>query len=114
MKLSSKLFSEVNQTRVRYYLKWSFLRLKYLQYNFRTMPVPANYGGQGPSCFDRVKMGFMMGMCVGMASGAIFGGFNCLRFGLRGRELISQVGKVMVQGGGTFGTFMAIGTGIRC
>ena len=60
------------------------------------MPVPANYGGQGPSCFDRVKMGFMMGMCVGMASGAIFGGFNCLRFGLRGRELISQVGKVMV------------------
>jgi hypothetical protein len=25
-----------------------------------------------------------------------------------------QVGKVMVQGGGTFGTFMAIGTGIRC
>ena len=78
------------------------------------MPVPANYGGQGPSCFDRVKMGFMMGMCVGMASGAIFGGFNCLRFGLRGRELISQVGKVMVQGGGTFGTFMAIGTGIRC
>jgi len=23
-------------------------------------------------------------------------------------------GKVMVQGGGTFGTFMAIGTGIRC
>ena len=78
------------------------------------MPIPASHGGQGPSCFDRVKMGFMMGMCVGMASGAIFGGFNCLRFGLRGRELISNVGKVMVQGGGTFGTFMAIGTGIRC
>lgn len=36
------------------------------------------------------------------------------RQGLRGRELINTVGKIMVQGGGTFGTFMAIGTGIRC
>ena len=36
------------------------------------------------------------------------------RYGLRGRELISQVGKTMIQGGGTFGVFMAIGTGIRC
>lgn len=35
-------------------------------------------------------------------------------YGLRGRELINNVGKVMLQGGGTFGTFMAIGTGIRC
>ena len=70
--------------------------------------------GGGPTCFDRVKMGFMMGMCVGMASGALFGGFTALRYGLRGRELISQVGKGMVQAGGTFGTFMAIGTGIRC
>ena len=78
------------------------------------MPAVLPSGGQGPSCFDRIKMGFMMGMCVGMASGAIFGGFTALRYGVRGRELISQVGKVMVQGGGTFGTFMAIGTGIRC
>jgi len=36
------------------------------------------------------------------------------RYGLRGRELLNSVGKVMLQGGGTFGTFMAIGTGIRC
>lgn len=34
--------------------------------------------------------------------------------GLRGYELIQTVGKVSLQGGGTFGTFMAIGTGIRC
>ena len=127
------------------------------------MPVPqgAMHGGGQPSCFDRVKMGFMMGMCVGMASGGILGGFGALRMGMRGRhdsmimyrssgrsalasshtcpyikltssatyaeqvrdfftrffsgsELIQGVGKVMVQGGGTFGTFMAIGTGIRC
>jgi len=37
-----------------------------------------------------------------------------IRYGLRGRELFNNVGKVMIQGGGTFGTFMAIGTGIRC
>lgn len=36
------------------------------------------------------------------------------RYGMRGRELINNVGKAMIQGGGTFGTFMAIGTGIRC
>ena len=78
------------------------------------MPLPAGAGGQGPSCFDRVSMGFMMGMSVGMASGLLFGGFTAIRIGLRGRELMSQVGKVMVQGGGTFGTFMSIGTAVRC
>jgi hypothetical protein len=36
------------------------------------------------------------------------------RYGLRGRELVNNVGKVMIQGGGTFGTFMSIGTGLRC
>jgi hypothetical protein len=27
---------------------------------------------------------------------------------------VNTMGKTMLQGGGTFGTFMAIGTGIRC
>ena len=81
------------------------------------MPVAPSgaYGGGGqPSCFDRMKLGFMMGMCVGMCSGGLLGGFNALRMGLRGGELVQTVGKIMVQGGGSFGTFMAIGTGIRC
>ncbi|XP_054282764.1 reactive oxygen species modulator 1-like [Macrosteles quadrilineatus] len=79
------------------------------------MPVPSgSFQTSGPSCFDRMKMGFTIGFCVGMASGALFGGFSALRYGLRGRELVNSVGKVMLQGGGTFGTFMAIGTGIRC
>ena len=57
-----------------------------------TMPAVMPGGGaQGPSCFDRVKIGFLMGACVGMASGALFGGFSALRYGLRGRELIQQV-----------------------
>lgn len=29
-----------------------------------------------------------------------------IRMGLRGRDLVNNVGKVMLQGGGTFGTFM--------
>ncbi|XP_067001533.1 reactive oxygen species modulator 1 [Anabrus simplex] len=77
------------------------------------MPVPVQ-GYGGPSCWERMKMGFKIGFCVGMASGALFGGFSALRYGLRGRELVNSVGKMMIQGGGTFGTFMAIGTGIRC
>ena len=40
--------------------------------------------------------------------------FVYFSYGLRGRELITTVGKTMIQGGGTFGTFMGIGTGIRC
>ncbi|XP_012262646.1 reactive oxygen species modulator 1 [Athalia rosae] len=80
------------------------------------MPVVPGgaYQQGGPSCWDKMKMGFTIGFCVGMASGALFGGFSALRYGMRGRELVNNVGKVMIQGGGTFGTFMAIGTGIRC
>jgi len=81
----------------------------------KTMPLPSQaYGQQGPSCWDRTKTGFGLGFCVGMASGLIFGGFGAIRYGMRGRELMSNVGKTMVQGGGTFGTFMAIGSAIRC
>ncbi|XP_066925206.1 reactive oxygen species modulator 1-like [Clytia hemisphaerica] len=68
----------------------------------------------GPSCFDRMKMGFMIGFAVGISSAGLFGTYSALRMGLRGRELMSNVGKVMIQGGGTFGTFMCIGTAIRC
>ncbi|GFU33436.1 reactive oxygen species modulator 1 [Nephila pilipes] len=79
------------------------------------MPVPTSGSyAQGPSCFDRMKTGFGVGLCVGLASGALFGGFSALRYGIRGRELIQSVGKIMLQSGGTFGSFMAIGTGIRC
>lgn len=45
------------------------------------MPVPAStYQTQsGPTCFDKMKLGFMIGFCVGMASGALFGGFTAFR-----------------------------------
>lgn len=74
--------------------------------------MPRHSGG--PTCFDRIKFGAMIGFAVGVSTGAIFGTFTGLRYGLRGRELLSQLAKVMLQTGGTFGMFMAIGSGIRC
>ncbi|XP_078483093.1 reactive oxygen species modulator 1-like [Ciona intestinalis] len=70
-------------------------------------------GQQKPSCWSTIKMGFGMGFAVGMGAGVIFGTFGGLRMGLRGRELIGTIGKTMVQSGGTFGTFMSIGMGMR-
>lgn len=62
------------------------------------MPVAVGpYGQSQPSCFDRVKMGFVMGCAVGMAAGALFGTFSCLRIGMRGRELMGGIGKTMMQ-----------------
>ncbi|XP_061291599.1 reactive oxygen species modulator 1-like [Bos javanicus] len=79
------------------------------------MPVAVGpYGQSQPSCFDRVKMGFVMRCAVGTAAGALFGTFSCLRMGMRGRELMGGIGKTTMQSSGTFGKFMAIGMGIRC
>lgn len=50
--------------------------------------VPGSVYGQNqqPSCFDRMKTGFTIGFCVGMASGALFGGFSALRYVLLFRD----------------------------
>ena len=79
--------------------------------------VPQGYGQrqQGQmTCYDKVKMGFGMGFCIGMATGVLLGGFQALRFGLKGRELLTTVGKSMLQAGGSFGVFMSVGTALRC
>ncbi|XP_031849450.1 reactive oxygen species modulator 1 [Nomia melanderi] len=79
------------------------------------MPVVAGSPyQQNTSCWDRMKMNMLVGFCVGIATGALFGGYVSLRYGLRGRQLINSVGKTMIQSGTTFGTFMGIGTAIRC
>ena len=68
----------------------------------------------GPSCFDKVKFGAMIGFTVGVSIGAIFGGYTGIRYGLRGRELVNQLGKTILQSGATFGAFMSVGSAIRC
>lgn len=81
---------------------------------FPKMPYVPQGQLQRPSCWTKIKTGFTLGMCVGMTAGVLFGGFSAWRMGLRGREMLGTIGKVMMQSGGTFGTFMAIGSGIRC
>jgi hypothetical protein len=82
------------------------------------MPVgglPQSYGRQqGPTCFEKVKTGFMMGFMIGCSTGFLFGGFQSFRYGLRGRELVSTLAKAMGQAGGSFGVFMSVGTALRC
>ena len=34
----------------------------------------------GPSCFDRMKSGALIGCAVGLSAGALFGTFGALRF----------------------------------
>jgi len=80
------------------------------------MPVPTAYrpAGHGPSCWDKIKLGFMMGAAVGAGSGLLFGGFSIWRLGLRGRDAWYTLGRTIGASGGTFGLFMAVGSGIRC
>ena len=35
---------------------------------------------QGPTCWERVKLGFGMGFAVGLSVGVLFGGFQALRY----------------------------------
>uniref|UniRef100_A0A8C8HK05 Reactive oxygen species modulator 1 n=1 Tax=Oncorhynchus tshawytscha TaxID=74940 RepID=A0A8C8HK05_ONCTS len=44
----------------------------------------------------------------GMAAGVMFGTFSCIRGGMSDREQMGGVGKMMMQSGGMFGTFMSI------
>ncbi|CAJ0960285.1 unnamed protein product, partial [Mesorhabditis belari] len=81
------------------------------------MPVPTSHqaaGGQSASCFQKLRMGFMMGCMIGGATGVLLGGFGAFRGGLRGKEMIVQMGKVAAQSGGSFGIFMAVAQGLRC
>lgn len=82
------------------------------------MPVPQGYqvvgGGQQPSCWTKLKMGFMMGCMIGGATGVLIGSFAGFRMGLRGRELLVQIGKTAAQSGGSFGVFLMVAQGMRC
>ena len=77
-------------------------------------PVQPQGMQQDVSCFSKMKMGFMMGFVIGTCSTVIFSSFALLKQGHRGRELVNAVGKMSMQGGGSFGVFMAVGQGIRC
>merc|ERR1712029_1006563 len=77
--------------------------------------MPAGAGGavQGPSTFDKAKMGAMMGGSVGIIIGFIFGATNIIRFGPGPNGMLRTLGQYMAGSVATFGFFMAIGTTIR-
>ncbi|XP_025727845.1 reactive oxygen species modulator 1-like [Callorhinus ursinus] len=78
------------------------------------MPVAVGpYRQSQPSCFNHVKMGFMMGYAVGMAAGMLLGTFSCLRIGMWCWELMGGIRKTMMQSGGIFNIFVAIRMGIQ-
>ncbi|KAF1983792.1 hypothetical protein K402DRAFT_396262 [Aulographum hederae CBS 113979] len=77
-------------------------------------PVPSSHGGAaGPSTFDKLKMGAMMGGSVGLIIGFIFGATNIIRYGPGPNGMMRTLGQYMAGSGATFGFFMAIGTTIR-
>ncbi|KAF4548492.1 Reactive mitochondrial oxygen species modulator 1 [Elsinoe fawcettii] len=79
------------------------------------MPVPVGAGGgmAGPSTFDKLKMGAMMGSSVGLIIGFIFGATNIIRFGPGPNGMLRTIGQYMVGSAATFGFFMSIGMTIR-
>ncbi|CAC9885637.1 unnamed protein product [Aureobasidium pullulans] len=97
------------------------------------MPVPASAmpaGAHGPSTFDKLKMGAMMGGSVGLIIGFIFGATNIIRFGPGPNGMLRTLGQYMAGSAATFGYaslnrylpthaetvlrfFMSIGTTIR-
>uniref|UniRef100_A0A914ZHX8 Reactive oxygen species modulator 1 n=1 Tax=Parascaris univalens TaxID=6257 RepID=A0A914ZHX8_PARUN len=82
------------------------------------MAVPQGYqvvgGGQQPSCWTKLKLGFMMGAVIGGATGVLLGSYAAFRMGLRGKEMMVQIGKIAAQSGGSFGIFMMVAQGLRC
>ncbi|OZC07726.1 unnamed protein product [Onchocerca ochengi] len=81
------------------------------------MPVPQYQGVAGHpqvSCWQKMKMGLLMGVFIGCASGAIIGTASALSMGFRGRSLMAQVGRYSTKMGGSFAVFMMIAQGLRC
>jgi len=77
-------------------------------------PVAAIPQGQhGPSNFDKLKMGAMMGGTVGVIIGFIYGTVSIFRYGAGQDGVMRTLGKFMTGSGATFGFFMGVGSVIR-
>ncbi|KAH9921443.1 reactive mitochondrial oxygen species modulator 1-domain-containing protein [Fomitopsis serialis] len=68
---------------------------------------------QGPTIWQKRKMGAAMGCGVGLTIGFLFGGFSILRGGAGPRGVLPTLSQYMLTSAATFGFFLAIGSVIR-
>jgi len=68
---------------------------------------------QGPSTFDKMKIGALTGAGVGLTIGFIFGSYSIMRGGAGPRGALSTLSQYMLSSAATFGFFLSIVSVIR-
>jgi hypothetical protein len=77
------------------------------------MPPVPHHGVEGPSVWQKLKMGALMGGGVGITIGFIFGSWSILRHGAGPRGFMATLSQYMLSSAATFSFFLAIGSVIR-
>ncbi|KIW73992.1 hypothetical protein PV04_02065 [Phialophora macrospora] len=76
-------------------------------------PIPPSAQRHGPTWFDKLKMGMLMGGTVGGIMGFIYGTVTIFQYGAGQAGVMRTLGKYMLGSGSMFGLFMGIGSIIR-
>ncbi|KAI0762761.1 reactive mitochondrial oxygen species modulator 1-domain-containing protein [Fomes fomentarius] len=76
-------------------------------------PVAMPQGHAGPTVWQKLKMGAVMGAGVGLTMGFLFGSYSILRGGAGPRGVLPTLSQYMLGSAATFSFFLAIGSVIR-